>query len=281
MFIGFYTVLFENVNTGLSDHGATDLSQASTSTPEPRVVVITGAAQGIGRAYALRFAAMGQPVVALDLNQAGLAKLAAEIEAAGGRCMPCVADVGDPASVAAAAAAIEQSFGRADVLINNAAIFSTLKMRPFEEIPLEEWSRVLHVNVTGTMLMVRALLPLMRRHGWGRVINVSSAAFVMGRPNYLHYTTSKAAVVGMTRSMARELGTSGITVNAVLPGATDTEIERETVTPAQKQAQIAMRSIQREENTDDLTGVAVFLASEDSRFVTGQSLVVDGGLTFL
>src|SRR5690606_13980742 len=126
-----------------------------------------------------------------------------------------------------------------------------------------------------------ALLPSMRQRKWGRIINVSSAAVTMGRPHYLHYTTSKAAVIGMTRSMARELGVSGITVNALLPGAIDTEISRETVTPAQKQAQIDMRSVPREATPQDLTGVVFFLASEASGFVTGQSLIVDGGLTFL
>lgn len=256
-------------------------SSPTSSSVARRVVVITGAAQGLGRAYALRLGTMGHDIVAVDLQADALAKVTAEVSATGAECLPLVADVGKENSVAEAAAAIEARFGRADVLINNAAIFSTLQMRPFEEIPLDEWNRVLHVNVTGTLLMVRALLPLMRRHRWGRIVNVSSAAVIMGRPHYLHYTTSKAAVIGMTRSMARELGVDGITVNALLPGATDTEIERATVTPAQKQAQIAMRSIPREENTEDVTGAMLFLVSEDSRFVTGQSLVVDGGLTFL
>lgn len=246
-----------------------------------RVVVITGAGQGLGRAYALRFAAHGHRVVAIDLNVDALATLAETISAEGGECLPLSVDVGDADAVAKAARDIDARFGRADVLVNNAAIFSTLKMRPFDEIPLDEWSRVLHVNVTGTFLMVCAIAPLMRRNGWGRIVNVSSAAVLMGRPHYLHYTTSKAAVIGMTRSLARELGADGITVNAVLPGAVDTEIPRETVTPAQKQAQIAMRCIQRTQTTDDVTGAVLFLAGEDSHFISGQSLVVDGGLTFV
>lgn len=257
------------------------MSDKDSQGPTRRVVVITGAAQGLGRAYALRFAREGHQVVALDIQAEALARVAAEVQAAGGQCLPLAVDIGDVASVERAAAAIDQRYGRCDVLVNNAAIFSTIKMRPFEDIPVDEWTRVLHVNITGTFLMTRAMVPLMRRHRWGRVINVSSAAYVMGRPNYLHYTTSKAAVVGMTRSMARELGVDGITVNALLPGATDTEVPRETVTPEQKRQQIAMRCIHREEGPRDLEGVVSFLASDDSAFVTGQSLVVDGGYSFL
>lgn len=256
-------------------------SQQKTESNPQRVVVITGGGQGLGRAYAMRFGRLGHQVAVLDLNLKKACDVAAEVQSAGGKCRAIEVDVGDDQSVAAAAAKVKSLFGRADILINNAAIFSTLQMRPFEEIPLPEWDRVMQVNITGTFLMVRAFSPLMRKQGWGRIINVSSAAVTMGRPHYLHYTTSKAAIIGMTRSLARELGADGITVNALLPGATDTEIERATVTPAQKQAQIAMRSIPREENTEDVTGAVMFLASEDSRFVTGQSLIVDGGLAFL
>jgi len=257
------------------------MAVTAASSNSSRVVVVTGAGQGIGRAYVHACCAQGYRVAALDINVEAARKVAAEAAGQGGQCEAFAADVGDAGAVNDACRQLLEHFGSADILINNAAIFTTLKMRPFEEIPLEEWTRVLHVNITGTMLMARALTPSMRQRNWGRIINISSAAVTMGRPHYLHYTTSKAAVIGMTRSMARELGSSGVTVNVILPGAIDTEIVRETVTPAQMQAQIAMRSIPREATPQDLTGVALFLASDASAFVTGQSLIVDGGLTFL
>ncbi|MDB5794529.1 MAG: short-chain dehydrogenase [Noviherbaspirillum sp.] len=246
-----------------------------------RVVMITGAGQGIGRAYAHRFAALGARVVVAEIGQEAGRRVSDEIGAMGAQALAVQVDVSSEESVAAAVGAAAERFGKIDVLVNNAAIFSTLKMRPFEEIPLDEWRRVLDVNITGTFLMTRAVAPLMKAAGWGRIINVSSAAVTMGRPHYLHYTTSKAAAIGMTRSLARELGPHGITVNVVLPGAVDTGIPRETVSPEQKKAQIAMRSIQREQTPDDMVGVVQFLASDASAFVTGQSLTVDGGLTFL
>jgi 3-oxoacyl-[acyl-carrier protein] reductase len=135
------------------------------------------------------------------------------------------------------------------------------------------------VNVTGPFLCARAVLPAMRKARFGRIINMASGAVTMGRPNYLHYITSKAALAGMTRSMARELGADGITVNAILPGATFTEIERKTVTPEQKVRIVAQQCIQREETPNDLVGTMLFLASEGSAFLTGQSITVDGGAT--
>ncbi len=172
------------------------------------------------------------------------------------------------------------AFGRIDICINNAAIFSTLKMRSFEEIPYEEWRDVMRVNVDGVMLVTKACAPVMRRNRHGRIINISSGVVTLGRPYYLHYVASKAAVVGMTRAMARELGTDGITVNALLPGATFTEIERETVTPEQKTQILNMQCIKRHETADDLLAAALYLASKGGEFVTGQSIAVDGGTTF-
>ena len=246
-----------------------------------RVIVITGAGQGIGRVLAHAFAAVGAIPIVAELDAERGQAVVREIEAAGGRALAVPTDVASADSVEAMAARTADAFGRIDALINNAGIFSTLKMRPFEEIPLEEWDAVLRVNVTGVMLCCRAVIPTMRQAGWGRIINLSSASTLLGRPNYLHYTTSKAAVVGMTRSLARELGRFGITANAIMPGAVTTEIPRETVTPEQRERIVAMQCVPRSQVPEDLIGAAFFLASEGSRFMTGQTLNLDGGASHI
>jgi NAD(P)-dependent dehydrogenase (short-subunit alcohol dehydrogenase family) len=244
-----------------------------------KVVVITGGGQGIGRSFAKAFASGGARVVIAERNVDKARDVEREIAAGNGHATVVETDVADETSVKRLGLSVEQMFGRADVLINNAAIFSTLEMRPFDQIPLAEWERVLRVNITGPFLCAQAIVPLMRKNKWGRIINMASGAVTLGRPNYLHYIASKAALAGMTHSMARELGPDGITVNAILPGATYTEIPRKTVTPEQKERIIAMQSIPRAQVPDDLLGVALFLASDASAFMTGQELTVDGGAT--
>jgi 3-oxoacyl-[acyl-carrier protein] reductase len=244
-----------------------------------RVVIITGAGQGIGRTFAKAFAMAGARVVIAELNEKRAADVAAEILKADGQALAVTTDIADPASIAEMIEVVEDEYSRIDVLINNAGIFSTLEMRPFEQIPLDEWEQVLRVNITGQMLCARAVLPAMRQAKWGRIINMSSGAVALGRPGYLHYITSKSALIGMSRSMARELGSDGITVNAILPGATFTEIERKTVTPQQKERIIAMQCIPRAETPEDLVGSALFLASDASGFITGQVINADGGAT--
>ncbi|HXZ46731.1 MAG TPA: SDR family NAD(P)-dependent oxidoreductase, partial [Pseudolabrys sp.] len=185
-----------------------------------RVVIITGAGQGIGRVFAKSFAKAGARPVIAEVNEKKAAAVAEEIMETGGQALAVTTDVADPASINEMIEIVEDEYGRIDVLINNAGIFSALEMRPFDQIPLEEWERVLRVNLTGPFLCARAVLPAMRRAKWGRIVNVASGAVRLGRPNYLHYIASKAALGGMSLSMARELGADGITVNAILPGAT-------------------------------------------------------------
>ncbi|MEQ8442656.1 MAG: SDR family oxidoreductase [Alphaproteobacteria bacterium] len=249
---------------------------APSLTPTDRVVIVTGGGQGIGRTLVHALSAVGALPVAADINGDAADRAAAE---APGEAMAATVDVADPASVDALIVQVLQKYGRIDGLVNNAALFSTLKMRPFDEIPLDEWSRVLTVNVTGPYLCARAVAPYMRDAQFGRIINISSGAVTLGRPNYLHYTTSKSALIGMTRSLARELGPHGVTVNSVLPGSVETEIPRETVTETAKAAIIAMQCIPRRQLPDDLVGAVLFLLSDASAFMTGQALTVDGGAT--
>jgi 3-oxoacyl-[acyl-carrier protein] reductase len=165
--------------------------------------------------------------------------------------------------------------------VNNAALFSTLDMQPFEEIDLDQWRRVLDVNLTGPFICCRAVAPIMRKLGRGRIVNISSSTVLMGRPYYAHYVSSKAGVVGLTRALANELGSDGITVNAVMPGYTQTEVPRKTVTPQQAEKLVGMQAIQRQLTPEDLVGAIAFLASDDAAFMTGQTLLVDGGVSFL
>ena len=243
---------------------------------EGRSALITGSARGIGRAFAEAYVHEGATVAIADINLAAAERTAEEI---GAGAYAVELDVTDLGSIDRAVKAAEKRAGGLDILINNAGIFSTLEMRPFDQIPLEEWEQVLRVNVTGPFLCACAVLPAMRRAKWGRIINVASGAVRLGRPNYLHYIATKAALAGMSLSMARELGPDNITVNAILPGATFTEIERKTVTPEQKERIIAMQCIPRAEVPEDLVGAMLFLASEASAFVTGQSINLDGGVT--
>jgi 3-oxoacyl-[acyl-carrier protein] reductase len=244
-----------------------------------RVAIVTGAGQGIGRVFAKAFAKAGAIPIIAERNAMRGQAVENEITLAGGKALAIETDAADPASLGKLIATVEKEFGRIDILVNNAAIFSTLEMRPFEQIPLAEWEEVLRVNVTGPFLSTRAVLPAMRRAKHGRIINMASGAVTLGRPNYLHYIASKAALIGMTRSMAHELGKDGITVNAIMPGAVFTEIERKTVTPEQKVRLVAQQCVARPQVPEDLVGIVLFLASDASAFLTGQALTVDGGAT--
>ena len=246
-----------------------------------KVAVITGSGQGIGKEFAQAFSASGAAVVVADLDEGNARAVAAELDAAGGRAIGVGVDIAEEAAVERMVDAATAEFGRVDVLLNGAAIFSTLTMQPFEEISTAEWRKVIDVNVTGVFLSCRAVAASMRAQGSGTIINISSSTVLGGRPNYLHYVTSKAAIVGMTRSMARELGPAGITVNAIMPGSVDTGIPRDSARPEAVEQIVANQAMKRRVVSRDLTGAAVFLASDSAQMMTGQTLVVDGGMNFL
>jgi 3-oxoacyl-[acyl-carrier protein] reductase len=242
--------------------------------------VVTGAGQGLGRAFALALAATGVPVAVADLDADRAGAVAAEIGSTGGSALAVRVDVGDEASVDAMSAAVASAFGPPAVLVNNAAVFSTLVMGPFEQIEPATWEQVMRVNVTGTWLCCRALVPLMARNGYGKVVNISSATVWTGRAGYLHYVTSKAALLGLTRALAAEVGPQGVRVNAITPGSTETEVERATITASSRAAMAEATALRRVQVPGDLVGALLFLSSTASDFVTGQTVNVDGGLAF-
>ena len=178
--------------------------------------------------------------------------------------------------------AVASHFGRIDILVNNAAMFATLKMSPFTEITLEEWKRVLDVNVGGVFLMCRSVVPHLRQQGGGKIVNISSGSFFRGVPFMLHYVTSKAAVIGLTRALARELGPDNICVNAIAPGYTVTEatLEQDEAHLNVGAGSVDVRAFRREERPEDVVGSAVFLCGPGSSFITGQTFAVDGGAHF-
>jgi 3-oxoacyl-[acyl-carrier protein] reductase len=242
--------------------------------------IVTGGGQGLGRAFCLALGVQGVPTVVADLDAGNAETVAEEIRSAGGEAIAAATDVSDEASAAAMARASVEAFGGIGVLVNNAAIFSTLAMRGFDQIPVDEWRRVLDVNITGAFLSCRAVRPAMVEAGYGKIVNISSGTVWTGRPGYLHYVTSKAALIGLTRSLASELGPHGIRVNAITPGSTRTEVERATITVADREAMAQATALRRVQTPDDLVGTVLFLASAASDFVTGQTVNVDGGFAF-
>ena len=240
-------------------------------------VIVTGGAGDLGRAYCLGLAAAGAKVVVADLVDSS--RVVSEIEAAGGATIGVTVDVSDHASVDRMVSAALEAFGRLDVLVNNAAVFKTVTVGSFEDIPIEEWDRVMAVNVRGAWLCARAVVPTMRTQGGGRIINISSNTVWKGVSGFLHYVTSKSAMLGFTRALAQEVGEHGITVNTVAPDYIPDQFLLDQY-PGHDEAVVAQRSLSRTQVPDDMVGTIVFLAGPGSAFITGQSYLVNGGSHF-
>ncbi|MCB1731491.1 MAG: glucose 1-dehydrogenase [Halieaceae bacterium] len=249
---------------------------------EGKVAVVTGAARGLGRAYAEAMAAEGAAILACDINPCD--DTVAAILAAGGRAAAAHTDVSDMASCSAMAESALQAFGRVDILVNNAALYAGLKGARFENLDEAQWDAVMNINVKGLWQCCKAVVQPMRDAGGGSIINIASLAAVYGLPYGLDYVASKAAVIGMTRGMARELGQDRIRVNAVAPSAVMTEGTADFFGEKLEKAKkviAAGQVLQRNLETSDLTGTIIYLASDNSAFVTGQTHMVDGGSWFL
>lgn len=244
-----------------------------------RVVLITGAGGGLGRAFALGFAAEGDRVVVADIDETGADHTVELLAAAGADALAVRVDVTSQTSVQALIDTIINHYGRLDVLVNNAAIYATLTRTPFVEIDPDEWDRVMAVNAKGTWLVSASAYPCISKPG-GRIINIASATVMSGSPLWMHYVASKAAVIGMTRVMARETGAEGVTVNAIAPGFTLTEASLGLIEDAATYG-VDRGAIKRASQPGDIVGTALFLASDQASYITGQTLIVDGGKQFI
>ena len=244
-----------------------------------KVAIVTGAGQGLGRAYAEALAAEGASVVVAEINE-GTAKDTAEaINSAGGSALAVRTDVTDPDSCAAMVAAAVERFGTVDILVNNAAIYDGLQMDAFEDLDLATWNRVLNVNVTGTWLATRAVTPLMKEKGYGKIVNISSTVAYIGPPLLLHYVASKGAIVAMTKALAKELGDYGIRVTALAPGMTFTEATNNILPdPIMGDMFMEMQALKEKMQPEHVVPALLFLCSSESDFVVGQNWVVDGGM---
>jgi NAD(P)-dependent dehydrogenase (short-subunit alcohol dehydrogenase family) len=247
-----------------------------SGTLDGKVALVTGAAQGIGNAIAHGLAGEGARIVVADLQRAE------EAASAFPDGVGLEADVADEEAVERLAGEAADRCGGIDILVNNAGLYASLAMRPFTEIPVEEWRRVMDVNVASMFLVSRAVVPRMRERGGGKIVNISSGTVFRGVPFLLHYVTSKGAIVAMTRALAKELGKDGIHVNCVAPGFTlsDGVQEHEEVVQALRDVSIAARTIQRDQVPADVVGAVVFLCTPAADFITGQTMVIDGGQFF-
>ncbi|MGI9426672.1 MAG: SDR family NAD(P)-dependent oxidoreductase [Hyphomicrobiaceae bacterium] len=245
-----------------------------------KVVIVTGGAMGIGSSIVQGFLNEGAKVVIADL--AGAEDAASRIEHNGGRVIGVSCDVASPTDTEVMARSALEAFGQIDILVNNAGIYSSLKPMPFEDLGADDWKRVLEDNVMGLALATRAVVPAMRKQGDGRIINISSGTPFKGVPFMLHYVASKGAVNAMTKALAKELGGAGILVNGVAPGFTMSDGVLANPDQLEKLQDVSLKArvIQRDQHPVDVVGAVIYFASQDAAFVTGQTLVVDGGAYF-
>jgi 3-oxoacyl-[acyl-carrier protein] reductase len=244
-----------------------------------KVAIVTGGGVGIGKAYAQGLAQEGAKVVVADIQESEARKVAADIKKNGGEALAVPVDVTSVEKTQAMAQTALQAYGRIDILVNNAGLYSALKKKNFMDIDTDEWDRVMAVNVKGLFLCVKAVYPAMKQQGKGKIINISSGTALSGSPLFLHYVSSKAGVLGFTRALAREVGDDNICVNSIMPGLTISGSNQEGVmTPEQLADRRKRRAFQRDQYPQDLVGTVIFLASDDSDFMTGQSISVDGGM---
>ena len=239
-----------------------------------RTIIVTGAATGIGQAFAVGAAAQGANVVVADINPAD--DTVAAVEAAGGQALAVRVDVADNASVQTMASAALQRFGRIDGLVNNAAYFREVTLTPFEDLDPAQWDHLFAVNVKGVWQCCKAVMPAMREQQSGAIVNIASVVAVAGQPGYLHYVASKGAVLAMTKGLAKECGPHKVRVNVIAPGFVITDATRNRPIEWQ-QSFLKARAISREQRPDDLVGTALYLLSDLAGFVSGQTIVVDGG----
>ena len=245
-----------------------------------KVAIVTGGAMWIGRAIVEALLAEGAKVVIADRE--GAAESAETLDNARNSVIGVACDVSSQGDTEAMASAALEAFGRIDVLVNNAGVYSSLELKPFEDLDIDEWRRVLEVNVIGQAMATRAVVPAMRRQGGGSIVNLSSGTPFKGVPFMLHYVASKGAVNAMTKALAKELGGADIRVNAVAPGFTLSDGVLKNPHQLEKLQEISRqaRVIQRDQHPDDIVGAVIYFASQDSAFVTGQTLVIDGGAYF-
>ncbi|SLN32741.1 (S)-1-Phenylethanol dehydrogenase [Roseivivax jejudonensis] len=246
---------------------------------EDRVAIVTGAGHGIGKAYARELALNGAKVVIAELDERAALKVAEDLAADGHETLGLKVDVSSAADLDTMATQTIERFGRIDILVNNAAIFSTVPMSRagFDTIEEDEWDAMMRVNVKGPWLASRAVIPHMRARNYGKIINISSGTALKGAPTRIHYVTSKAGILGFTKTLAKEVGDANICVNCVAPGNTLAEENPDDSVVAMREKAKGARALKRVQTPEDLTGAIVFFASSESDFITGQTLVVDGG----